>query len=433
MESGKKVYVGMGTDLIHHGHINIIEIARELGEVTVGLLSDKAVTKFSRIPFLSFDERKKILENLKGVKEVIPQYELDYEENLRKLKPDYVVHGSDWKTGPQRQVREKVIALLKEWGGELIEPEYTHGISSTGLRNAMKEVGTTPDIRRRMLRRLIDSKDIVRVLESHNGISALIVEETRFEAEGEIREFDAMWVSSLTDSTAKGKPDTEYVDRTSRFQTINDILDVTTKPIILDGDTGGIPEHFELLVKNLERLGVSAIVIEDKTGIKRNSLFGTEVEQTLDSIEGFSEKISRGKKAQATDDFMIFARLESLIAEKGMEDALERAKAYIAAGADGIMIHSRHKDGNEIIEFMQAYENFEVKVPVISVPSSYNHFTEDELRAAGFNIVIYANHLLRSAFPAMKKTAETILENKRSLEADKYCMSIKEILTILPN
>ncbi len=423
----------MGTDLIHHGHINIIEIARELGEVTVGLLSDRAVTKFSRMPFLSFDERKKILENLKGVKEVISQDELDYEQNLRLLKPDYVVHGDDWKSGPQKHVREKVIKLLAEWGGELVEPAYTKGISTTDLRSAMKEVGTTPDIRRRMLKRLLQSKDMVRVLESHNGISALIVEETSIEAEGEIRAFDAIWVSSLTDSTAKGKPDTEYVDRTSRFQTINDILDVTTKPIILDGDTGGITEHFEMQVKNLERLGVSAVVIEDKTGVKRNSLFGTEVEQTLDTIEGFSEKISRGKKAQATDDFMIFARLESLIAEKGMEDALTRAKAYIEAGADGIMIHSRHKDGAEILEFMKRYQSFEYKVPVISVPSSYNQFTEDELIAAGFSIVIYANHLLRSAFPAMKKTAETILENKRSLEADAYCMSIKEILTILPN
>ncbi|MEQ9402711.1 MAG: phosphoenolpyruvate mutase [Cyclobacteriaceae bacterium] len=430
----KKVYVGMGTDLIHHGHINIIEIARELGEVTVGLLSDKAVSKFSRIPFLSFDERKKILENLKGVKEVVSQETLDYEENLRALKPDFVVHGTDWKTGPQKHIREKVISLLKEWGGELVEPEYTAGISSTGLRNALKEVGTTPDIRRRMLRRLIDSKDIVRVLEAHNGISGLIVEETTYEAEGEIREFDALWVSSLTDSTAKGKPDTEYVDRTSRFQTIADILDVTTKPIILDGDTGGVTEHFAMLVKNLDRLGISAVVIEDKVGLKRNSLFGTEVKQELDTIEGFCEKINAGKKAQMTDDFMIFARLESLIADKGMEDALERAKAYIEAGADGIMIHSRHKDGSEIMEFMRKYQEFEYKVPVISVPSSYNHFTEEELVEAGFNIVIYANHLLRAAFPAMKKTAETILQHKRSLEAaNEFCMPIKEILTILPN
>lgn len=429
----KKVYVGMGTDLVHHGHINIIEKARELGEVTIGLLSDEAVSKFARTPFLSFDERKQILENIKGVNEVIRQEELDYETNLRAVKPDYVVHGDDWKVGPQRHIREKVIKVLSEWGGELVEPKYTSGISSTGLRQAMREIGNTPDIRRRMLRRMLDNGHLVKVMETHNGISGLIVEETKVELDGEVREFDAMWLSSLTDSTAKGKPDTEYVDRTSRFGTINDILDVTTKPMILDGDTGGVPEHFAMLVRNIERLGLSAVVIEDKVGLKRNSLFGTEVEQTLDTIEGFCEKIQAGKKAQVTDEFMIFSRLESLIADKGMEDALTRAKAYIEAGTDGIMIHSRHKDGKEIMDFMKEYQKFEVKVPVISVPSSYNQFTEDELQAAGFNIVIYANHLLRTAFPAMKKTAESILTHKRSKEVDEYCMSIKEILTILPN
>lgn len=423
----------MGTDLVHHGHINIIEKARELGEVTIGLLSDEAVSKFARVPFLSFDERKQILENIKGVHEVIPQEELDYEKNLKALKPDFVVHGDDWKTGPQRHIRDKVIKTLAEWGGELVEPEYTSGISSTGLRQAMKEIGNTPDIRRRMLRRMLDNNHLVKVMETHNGISGLIVEDTKVELDGEVREFDAMWLSSLTDSTAKGKPDTEYVDRTSRFATINDILDVTTKPMILDGDTGGVAEHFAMLVRNIERLGLSAVVIEDKVGLKRNSLFGTEVEQTLDTIEGFCEKIQAGKKAQVTDEFMIFSRLESLIADKGMEDALTRAKAYIAAGTDGIMIHSRHKDGKEIMEFMKEYQKFEVKVPVISVPSSYNQFTEDELKAAGFNIVIYANHLLRTAFPAMKKTAESILTHKRSKEVDGDCMSIKEILTILPN
>ncbi|MEO9967201.1 MAG: phosphoenolpyruvate mutase [Reichenbachiella sp.] len=429
----KKVYVGMGTDLVHHGHINIIEKARELGEVTIGLLSEEAVSKFARVPFLSFDERKQILENIKGVHQVIQQEELDYEKNLRSLKPDYVVHGDDWKVGPQKHIRAKVIEVLAEWGGELVEPKYTSGVSSTGLRKAMREIGTTPDIRRRMLRRMLDNNHIVRVMETHNGLSGLIVEDTKVELDGEVREFDAMWVSSLTDSTAKGKPDTEYVDRTSRFSTINDILDVTTKPMILDGDTGGVAEHFAMLVRNIERLGLSAVVIEDKVGLKRNSLFGTEVEQTLDTIEGFCAKIQAGKKAQVTDDFMIFSRLESLIADKGMEDALTRAKAYIEAGTDGIMIHSRHKDGKEIMEFMKEYQKFEFKVPVISVPSSYNQFTEDELREAGFSIVIYANHLLRSAFPAMKQTAESILTHKRSKEADEYCMSIKEILTILPN
>ncbi|MBO6584705.1 MAG: phosphoenolpyruvate mutase [Gracilimonas sp.] len=429
----KQVYVGMGTDIIHHGHINIIEKARELGEVTVGLLSDEAVTKFSRIPFLEYEERKRILENIKGVSKVVLQKTLDYEENLRKLKPDYVVHGTDWKVGPQKHVRQKVISILDEWGGKLVEPDYTEGISSSGLREALREIGTTPDIRRKMLRRLLSAKPIVRVMEAHNGISSLIVEETKVEAEGELREFDAIWVSSLTDSTAKGKPDTEYVDRTSRIQTISDILDVTTKPIILDGDTGGPIEHFELMVKNMERLGVSAVIIEDKSGLKRNSLFGTEVKQELEDIDVFCEKISNAKKAQVTSDFMIISRIESLIANAGMDEALKRAKAYIEAGTDGIMIHSRKKDGEEIFEFMKEYQKFDYKVPAISVPSSYNQFTEQELIDAGFNIVIYANHLLRSAFPAMKKTAESILTHKRSLEADEYCMSIKEILDILPN
>lgn len=429
----KQVYVGMGTDIIHHGHINIIEKARELGEVTVGLLSDEAVTKFSRIPFLEYEERKRILENIKGVSKVVLQKTLDYEENLRKLKPDYVVHGTDWKVGPQKHVRQKVISILDEWGGKLVEPDYTEGISSSGLREALREIGTTPDIRRKMLRRLLSAKPIVRVMEAHNGISSLIVEETKVEAEGELREFDAIWVSSLTDSTAKGKPDTEYVDRTSRIQTISDILDVTTKPIILDGDTGGPIEHFELMVKNMERLGVSAVIIEDKSGLKRNSLFGTEVKQELEDIDVFCEKISNAKKAQVTSDFMIISRIESLIANAGMDEALKRAKAYIEAGTDGIMIHSRKKDGKEIFEFMKEYQKFDYKVPAISVPSSYNQFTEQELIDAGFNIVIYANHLLRSAFPAMKKTAESILTHKRSLEADEYCMSIKEILDILPN
>jgi len=430
----KTVYVGLGTDLIHHGHINIIEKARALGRVTVGLLSDQAVAKYSRIPFLSFEERKRIIENIKGVELVIPQLTLDYDINLRKLKPDYVVHGTDWRSGPQKYIRKKVIALLSEWGGELVEPDYTEGISSSGLRNALNEVGVTPDIRLRMLRRLIQAKPVVRVLEAHNGISGLIVEETRIETEHEIREFDAIWISSLTDSTAKGKPDTEYVDRTSRLQTISDILDVTTKPLILDADTGGPASHFAMLVQHMERLGVSAVVIEDKSGLKRNSLFGNDVSQQLEDPLVFAEKIREAKKAQRTQEFMIFARIESLILEAGVEDALKRAQTYIEAGVDGIMIHTRTQEATDILEFMKAYKSFNVQVPVISVPSSYAQFTEAELIDAGFSIVIYANHLLRSAIPAMKRTAESILKHQRAKEAaETFCMPIKDILKILPH
>ncbi len=429
----KKVYVAMSADFIHNGHINIIKEARKLGEVTIGLLTDEAIATYRRTPVLKYQQRKEILENVMGVKEIIPQHTLEYTENLRKLKPDYVVHGTDWKTGVQSKIREKVIEVLKEWDGELVEPEYIPGLSSTDLIKEKLGFGTTPERRIKKLRELIAIKPIVRILEVHSGLTGRIVEETRLEEGESIREFDGMWVSSLTDSTSKGKPDIEYVDHTSRLQTINEIFDVTTKPMILDGDTGGLIEHFVFFVRTLERTGVSAVIIEDKTGLKRNSLFGTDVEQTQDTKEEFSEKIRAGKKAQITEDFMIIARIESLILKKGVDDAIERAQAYIGAGADGIMIHSKEKEPTEVLEFCKRYNEFENKVPLVVVPSSYSVITEEELIEAGVKVVIYANHLLRSAYPAMRKTAESILQHHRCHEASKeYCMPIKEILTLIP-
>lgn len=422
----------MSADMIHPGHINIIETAREYGDVTVGLLTDKAIASYKRLPSLNFEQRKAVIQSLKGVSQVIAQETLDYVPNLRKIRPDFVVHGDDWKTGPQQKTRQDVIDALNEWDGELIEPSYTEGISSTALHKAIKEVGTTPGVRLGKLRRLIESKKIVRAMEAHNGLSGLIVEHTNVKQEGRVEEFDAMWLSSLTDSTAKGRPDIEFVDRTSRAQTINEILDITTKPIIYDGDTGGITEHFTKMVRVLERLGVSAVIIEDKQGLKQNSLFGTDRPQLLLEKEAMAEKIHAGKQAQVTDEFMIVARLESLIAGAGMDDALDRAQVYMAAGCDAIMIHSRHQDGLEIQEFCEKYHRLEKQVPLICVPTSYNHLTEDELAELGFSIVIYANHLLRSAYPAMKSTAETILKNKRSLEVDEVCLPVKEILTLIP-
>lgn len=426
------VYVGMSADMIHPGHLNIINEAQKLGEVTIGLLTDKAIASYKRLPALNYDQRKIIIENVKGVSQVIPQHELDYSPNLRELKPDYVVHGDDWKKGVQRQTRQKVIDTLAEWGGKLHEVPYTKGISSTMLNESLKEIGTTPEIRMGKLRRLIESKPIVRVMESHSGLTGLIVEKISVNKDGLKKEFDAMWLSSLTDSTSKGKPDIEAVDVTSRLHGLNDILEVTTKPIIYDGDTGGIPEHFVYTVKTLERLGVSAIIIEDKTGLKKNSLFGTEVPQTQAKIKAFAQKISAGKKAQVSKNFMIIARIESLILKKGVDNAIKRAEAYIEAGADGIMIHSKEKDGKEIFEFCKRYEEFEKRVPLIAVPSSYNHVYENELRDAGVNVVIYANHLLRSAYPAMVNVAKSILTHERSFEANDNCMSIKEILNLIP-
>ncbi len=428
----KKVYVGMSADLLHHGHINIIDVARKKGEITVGLLTDGAIASFKRVPLIPFEQRKKIMENIRGVVRVIPQETLDYVPNLRLLKPDYVVHGDDWKTGVQKQTRANVIEALNEWGGQLIEPEYTAGISSTNLIKNIMEIGTTPDIRRNKLKRLIQLKPLVRILEVHNGITGRIVEKTKVEKNGSVCEFDGMWSSSLTDSTSKGKPDTGAVDITSRLQSIEQILDITTKPMIVDADNGGLAEHFIFTVKTLERYGVSAVIIEDKTGIKRNSLFGTDVEQTQDNIENFCNKIRKGKRAQVTKDFMIIARIESLILKKGMDSALERAKKYIESGADGIMIHSKEKDGREILGFCEEYKKLQNKVPLVLVPSTYSHLTEEELVNAGANIVIYANHLLRSAYPPMVKTAKTILKHGRCHEANEYCMPIKEILTLIP-
>jgi len=427
-----KVYIGMSADLVHPGHLNIIRKAAELGELTVGLLTDQAIASYKRLPYMDFDQRKEVVENLKGVHRVVLQEALDYIPNLRKYRPDFVVHGDDWREGVQRKVRDDVIKTLAEWGGELIEIPYTQGISSTQLNNALKEIGTTPDLRRNKLRRLLLAKPIVRFIEAHNGLTGLIAENIGIDTDSGCKEFDGMWGSSLTESTSKGKPDIEAVDVSARMNTLNDIMEVTTKPIIYDADTGGKIEHFEFTVRTLERLGVSAAVIEDKVGLKKNSLFGNDVAQSQDTIEGFCAKLRAGKAAQVTDDFMIVARIESLILDAGMDDAVARASAYIDAGADAIMIHSRHKDPAEIFQFCEIYKSFNNRVPLIAVPSSYNAVTEDELANRGVNVVIYANQLLRAAYPAMVKTAESILAHGRSAEADSGLLSIKEILELIP-
>lgn len=428
----KTVYVPMSADIIHHGHLNIIDIASQLGEVIIGLLTDEAIASYKRLPYLSYDQRKAVIERIQGVSRVVAQKTYDYVENLKMLKPDYIVHGDDWKTGYQKEMRDRVIEVMKTWGGEVVEPKYTTGISSTQLNAAIKEIGTTPEIRMQRFLRLLKAKPMLRFLEAHNGLTGLIIENTRVKVDNVVREFDGIWISSLTDSVSKGKPDIELVDITSRLETLHNILEVTTKPIIVDGDSGGQPEHFAYLVRTLERLGVSAIIIEDKIGLKRNSLFGTEASQQQDSIEHFSHKIQIGKKAQVTPNFFVIARIESLILKAGVEDAITRAKAYITAGADAIMIHSKEQTPDEIKDFCARYQQLDNKVPLICVPSTYNAVTEDELQAMGVSIVIYANHMLRSAYPAMVRTAESILQNKRSFEAQANCMSIKDILTLIP-
>ena len=429
----KTVYLGMIGDIMHPGLINIINEGTKYGEVMIGLFTDKAIATHKRLPYLTYEQRKNVIENIKGVSSIVPQDEWSYVPNLLKYKPDYIIHGDDWLQGPDKYIRDEVFKVMEKLGGEVIEIPYTKGISASGLKEEIDSLGVTPQARLSSLRRLIFAKPVVRILESHNGLTGLIAEHTSVEVNGQHREFDGMWASSLTDSTSKGKPDIEAVDLTTRLHDLNDTLEVTTKPVIYDGDTGGKLEHFVFTVRTLERLGISAVIIEDKVGLKQNSLFGTDAIQTQDTIEGFCNKIKAGKDAQITRDFMIISRCESLIAGKPVDDALERCHAYVAAGADGVMIHSKNKSGEDIKEFCQRFREKDPHTPIVAVPTTYNQFTEEELAEWGINIVIYANHMLRSAYPAMVKCAERILETSRSLEAsDEYCMPIKQILNLIP-
>ena len=428
----KTVYTCFSTDIIHDGHLNIIKEARKLGRVVVGCLSDKASIRYNRFPTISEAERIALYEQIEGVDEVILQNDMLYDDVIEKLHPDIVIHGDNWKVGAEAAIRAHVKQLVESYGGQIIDIPYTYNEKVKKLDLQLKEKLSMPEYRRKRLRQLITMTPIVKAMEAHSGLTGLIVEKTVIEGEnGKLDQFDAMWISSLCDSTAKGKPDIELVDMTSRFRTIEDITEVTTKPIIFDGDTGGLSEHFVYTVRTLERLGVSAVIIEDKKGLKKNSLFGTEVEQTQCTIEEFSEKISAGKKAQLTDDFMIIARIESLILEKGMEDALSRARAFVKAGADGIMIHSRKKEPDEILEFCDKFRSEDKTTPIVVVPSSFNTITEAELSEHGVNVVIYANQLTRSAFPAMQKTAEDILRYHRAKEVDDRLMPIKQIITLI--
>ena len=428
----KTVYIGMTADIMHPGLIRIINEATKYGDVIIGLLTDKAIAEHKRLPYLTYEQRKEVVQNIKGVCKVVPQEEWSYVENLKRIKPDYIIHGDDWKTGPLREERVRVFEVMNEQGGKVIEIPYTLGINSSSLDKDIKAIGTTPDVRLKSLRRLINAKPVVRILEAHDGLCGLIIENQEI-LKGDKREvFDGMWSSSLTDSTSKGKPDIEAVDLTTRLQDLNNILECTTKPIIFDGDTGGKIDHFVFTVRTLERHGISAIIIEDKVGLKKNSLFGTDVIQTQDTIEGFCNKIKAGKASQITDDFMIIARIESLIAGKPVSDALERAFAYVQAGADGIMIHSKNKSGEDIKEFCLAFRKQYAHVPIVVVPTTYDHIYESELCDWGVNIIIYANHMLRAAYPAMMNVAKTILENERALEVRELCMPIKEILELIP-
>ncbi len=428
----KTVYTCFCTDVLHEGHMNIIREARQRGKVIVGALSDKALIRYNKFPTISQEERVRLYRSIEGVEQVVIQDDAMYDDVITLIRPNYVVHGDNWKEGPESAIRQHVAELLAQYGGEVVDVPYTYNEKVKKIDLQLREKLAMPEYRRKRLRQLIEMTPVVKAMEAHSGLTGLIVEKTVVEHEGKLDQFDAMWVSSLCDSTAKGKPDIELVDMTSRFRTIDDIMEVTTKPIIFDGDTGGLTEHFVYTVRSLERMGVSMVIIEDKTGLKKNSLFGTEVAQTQDSIEHFSEKIRAGCQARRTKDFMICARIESLILERGQEDALARALAFTKAGADAIMIHSRKKDPSEIFTFLEAFRKEDPSTPVVLVPTSFNSVKEEEWKERGANVIIYANQLMRAAVPAIRQTAESILQNHRAEECDANLMPFKEIIRLIP-
>jgi len=429
----KRVYVGLSADILHEGHINILKFAKKLGHVTVGLLTDQAISTYKKFPHLNYDQRKIVVENIKFVDKVIPQYTMDYSDNLKKLKPDFVVHGDDWKTGIQKNSRSNVIKVLKKWSGKLVETKYTKNISSSKIKAKFMEIGTTPEIRKSKLSRMITSKEIVRILECHTPLTGLIIEKLNYVKKNRFSEFDGMWSSSLTDSALRGKPDNQSVDYSTRINSLNEITEVTTKPIIFDGDNGGRIEHIPYLVKSLEKAGVSALVIEDKIGLKKNSLFKKQKNTKQDTIKNFCEKIKKVKGVKFSDDFYCIARIESFILGKGLNDALKRAEAYSKAGADAILIHSKEKTPKEIFNFAKKFKKSNYFKPLVAVPSTYSQTSENQLIKHGFKIVIYANHLLRASYPAMLSAAKKILINKRSfeLEKEKNFTSIKEIINLI--
>jgi phosphoenolpyruvate mutase len=432
MISKKIVYIGLSADILHEGHINILKIANSYGDVIVGLLTDEAIGSYKNIPYLNFKQRKVVLENMRFVKKVIPQKTLDYVNNLNLIKPDYVVHGDDWKSGIQKKTRDRVIKALKKWSGKLIEPKYTKNISSTLIKKKISEI-ISPVNRVSRLKRLIKTKDIVRILESHNSLTGLIIENLTVNRKNKNKEFDGMWSSSLTDSATKGKPDNSSVDFSTRLSSLNNMMEVTSKLLVFDADNGGQLEHLPFLIRSLERCGVSAVIMEDKVGVKKNSLFKNQTDTKQDKPVLFAKKIKQVCKARKNKDFMMIARIESFIVGKGLKDALKRAVIYSKAGADAILIHSKEKTPAEIFSFAREFKKSKNFIPLVSVPSTYSSVYEKDLIKNGFKLVIYANQLLRAAYPAMQFAARKILENNRAFEIEKKIIPIKEIINLIKN
>jgi phosphoenolpyruvate phosphomutase len=421
----------LAADILHEGHLNILRIASNYGKVIVGLLTDSAIIQYKNLPFFDYDQRFKIVCNLKLVDEVIPQDSWNYKLILNAIKPNFFVHGDDWKIGVQAKIRLDVIKELKKWNGKLIEPKYFKNVSKISHKKKILYLGITPDQRKLQLKRLLKVKKIIRIMESHSALSSLIVENININKNGKASQFDGIWSSSLTDSTLRGKPDNQSVDYSQRINSLNDTIDTSLKPIIFDGDNGGRMEHLRYLVKNLEKIGVSALVLEDKKGLKINSLFQDQSKSSQDSIKEFSKKIKIVVNSRISKDFMIIARIESLILGKTLKDAINRAEQYSKAGADAILIHSKKNHPKEIFNFAKIFKKSKFFKPMIAIPSTYSKTYEKELINNGFQIVIYANHLLRASYQAMYQTAQKILINQRSFESENTITPINKIISLI--
>ncbi len=431
MKINKNIYLSLSADIVHSGHINIIKKAKKYGNIVIGLLTDKAISEYRPFPLINFEQRYNIIKNIKFVSKIVKQNEWDDTIILKKLKPDFVIHGDDWKNGPQKNLRNKVIKTIKRWGGKLIEVPYTKKISSSSIHKKIKNIYFNSNSRVSILKRLINSKKIVRVLESHSALTGLIVENLKIEKGDKIETFDAMWSSSLTDSTLRGKPDNQSVDYSTRISGLNEIMDVTTKPVIFDGDNGGRVEHIKFLVRSLERAGVSALVLEDKSGLKKNSLYKNQSGVRQESIKKFCKKLSVASSSKISDDFYVIARIESFILGKNLNDAINRAESYVKSGADAILIHSKEKEPKEIFDFSKKFLKSKYYRPIVAVPSTYSKTFEKDLIKNGVKIVIYANHLLRSSYPSMVNTAKSILKDQRTFKIEKNLTPINQILDLI--
>ncbi len=405
----KTVYVGMSADLVHPGHINLLREAASLGRVTVGLLTDRAISSYKRMPFLTFEQRRAVIEHIAFVTAVVPQDTLDYTDNLRLLRPDFVVHGDDWRNGVQAQTRRRVLDVLREWGGTLVEPPYTEGISSTALRMAAMDIGFAPGVRQRRLRRMLDCKPLVRVMQAHDGLSAHIVDRLEETTQGAPREYDAIWVDSLAGAPIRGKPDPLPFDLSSRLVTLHEILDATTKPLICNAGGAGHAAGVTAAVRTLERIGVSAIVIDTEVTDRRAVPAMAASAPPQDDMAAFIREIAAARDARVTPDFMIIARINDRTRDCGADRMMARAAAGVDAGADAVMCDSDPVNPDGIFDLCRRYRRLMNGHPLLVGLSGTEGLQEHDLASAGASMVVYTDTLLRAAREAMISAASQVL------------------------